>query len=95
MGNKWEYRKKLEESKNWNIPRSEKEALKIYCNEYASGRITRTVPNKPDPTIESALSRLKIPLEHINKSFDRAVFMPLKLKDNKPNKNYEKELKQY
>ncbi len=90
MVNKWNYKQKLKEAQSWNMPKSEKEAIKEYAKEYSVGRITRKVPNKPDATITAALSRIKLPLENINKSFDNAVFEP-----DKSIKDYDKQLKQY
>jgi integrase len=68
--NKWNYRQKLKQIPKWNIPESEKVKLVEFVNEYANGRITGRIGKNIDGTIEDVLSKLKLPLTFLNKSFD-------------------------
>ena len=76
--NKWDYRKKLQQMQDWSIHDSEKEKLKEYANEYASGRITGRIGKNVEGNIEDSLTKLKLPLSFINKSFDEITEDDLK-----------------
>lgn len=67
--NKWNYKHKLKQIPNWNIPESEKVKLVEFVNEYVNGRITGRIGKNIDGTIEDVLSKLKLPLTFLNKSF--------------------------
>jgi len=63
---------------DWKIHDTEKEKLKEYANEYASGRITGRIGKNVEGNIEDSITKLKLPLTFINKSFDEITENDLK-----------------